>query len=81
MGKHEPISRKAMASSERVAKHRAALRAQGLRPKQFWLPDTSDPAWRAEARRQSLAAANSPSEAEDQAFIDSLNDWDDLPPY
>ena len=75
MGKHAPIP-----NAERAARYRAGKRAQGLRLKQFWLPDTTDPAWRAQALRQSLAAANSPTEAEDQAFIDSLNDWNDLPP-
>ena len=34
-----------MTSAERVAKRRAALRAQGLRPKTFWLPDTTTPAF------------------------------------
>jgi Protein of unknown function (DUF3018) len=86
MGKHQPVppktkADKAKANRERVAKWRAEKRAQGLRLKQFWLPDTSDPAWREEARRQSLAIANSPTEKEDQAFIDSLQDWDGLPPY
>jgi hypothetical protein len=40
-----------MTSAERVAKRRAALRAQGLRPKTFWLPDTSTPEFQEEARR------------------------------
>ena len=80
MGKHEAIPDKARANRERVAKRRAALRAQGLRPKQFWLPDTKDPAWREEMRRQSLAIANSPAQAEDQAFIDSITDWEGMPP-
>lgn len=70
MGKHEPIPNR-----ERVRRWREALRAQGLRPRQFWLPDTSNPAWRMEARRQALAIANSPGEAEDQAFLDSIADW------
>ncbi|HVR91036.1 MAG TPA: antitoxin MazE family protein [Novosphingobium sp.] len=75
MGKHEPIP-----NAERVAKRRAALRAQGLRPRQFWLPDAKDPAWREEMRRQALAIANSPGEADDQAFIDSITDWEGMPP-
>ncbi len=29
-----------MTGAERVAKRRAALRAQGLRPKTIWVPDT-----------------------------------------
>lgn len=85
MGKHEPIparskAEKAKANRERVAKWRAEMRAKGLRPKQLWLPDRSDPAWREEMRRQSLAIANSPGEADDQAFIDSITDWEGMPP-
>ena len=65
----------------RVSAHRARLRAQGLRPIQIWVPDVQSPAFRAEARRQSLAIAQSPGEAEDQAFVDAVSDlsgaWDD----
>jgi hypothetical protein len=49
------------ASSEsakiRVRKHREALRAQGLRPVTRWVPDTRDPKFIAEYRRQVLALA------------------------
>ncbi len=75
MGKHTPLT-----SAERTAKHRAKMRARGLRLKQFWLPDTSDPAWRAEAARQSRLAAESEFEADEQAFVDSITDWDGTPP-
>lgn len=81
MGKHEPILDKAKANRDRVAKWRAEMRAKGLRPKQFWLPDTKDPAWREEARRQSALAAQSDQAADDQEFIDSISIWDELPPY
>ena len=60
-------------SRDKVRAHRERMRAQGLRPVVFWLPDTDDPAFIAEAHRQSLVVANSPSEADDQAFIDSLS--------
>ncbi|MCL2595018.1 MAG: antitoxin MazE family protein [Promicromonosporaceae bacterium] len=43
--------------TERVSNYRARLRAQGLRPVQLWLPDTHDPDFIIEARRQSLLAA------------------------
>ncbi|TBN52632.1 DUF3018 family protein [Hansschlegelia quercus] len=52
---------------------RARRRAQGMKLVQFWVPDVRSPEFLAEARRQSLAVANSPQEAEDQAFIDSLS--------
>jgi len=61
----------------KVREHRERLRAQGLRPIQIWVPDVRAPAFRAEARRQSLAIAASAHAAEDQAFIDAASDWDD----
>ena len=66
---------KARSSRERVREHRARLRAQGLRPIQIWVPDVNSPEFIAEAHRQSLAVAQSPTEAEDQAFIDAITDW------
>ncbi len=64
-------------SRDRVRAHRARLRAQGLRPVQFWLPDVNSPEFIAEAHRQSLALAQSPGEAADQAFIDAITEpWD-----
>lgn len=67
--------RKSASSRDRVRAHRARLRAEGLRPVQLWLPDTSSPEFIAEAHRQSLAIANSPHEAEDQAFVDAISEW------
>jgi len=58
----------------KVSEHRQRLRAQGLRPIQIWAPDVSATAFRAEAQRQSLAAATSPHAEEDQAFIDAVTD-------
>jgi hypothetical protein len=76
-----PTSPKPKSSREKVREHRQRLRALGLRPIQIWAPDVRSPAFRAEARRQSLAVAQSPHEADDQAFIDSISDldvvWDD----
>lgn len=61
-------------SREKVARHRAKLRAQGLRPVTFWVPDTRTPEFKAEAHRQSLAIARSEYEAEDQAFIEAISE-------
>jgi hypothetical protein len=59
---------------------RAKMRAKGLRPVQLWVHDMRDPAFLEECRRQSIAAANSPTEAEDQAFIDAVSiSFDELP--
>ena len=46
----------ASTSAERVAKRRAALRAQGLRPIQIWVPDTRAPGFAEECARQAAIA-------------------------
>ena len=62
-------------SRDKVREHRARLRAQGLRPIQVWVPDVRSAAFAKEAHRESLAIANSPEEADEQAFIDSISEW------
>lgn len=62
--------------SGRVQKHRAALRAAGLRPIQIWVPDVRSRAFASKAHRQSLAVAKSRHAHDDQAFIDAISDWD-----
>ena len=70
MGKHEKLS-----GRERAARYRAAMRAQGLRPKQFWLPDARSPEFIAEMRRQAALIANNPRNAEDIAFAQAIQYW------
>ena len=72
-----PSTTKRKPSRNRVREHRARLRRQGLRPIQIWVPDTRSPKFAAEAHRQSLIIANSPTEAEDQAFIDAISEWNE----
>ncbi|MEE4349945.1 MAG: antitoxin MazE-like protein [Pacificimonas sp.] len=62
---------------ERQQRYRAQQRAKGLKLVQMWLPDPDDPKFIEEARRASLAIANSPTEEEDQAFIESIAAWPD----
>ena len=64
--------RSTAAGAIRVRAHRERLRAQGLRPVQFWVPDVRSPQFARQARDQSLAVANSDLESDDQAFIDEL---------
>ena len=64
--------KKRAAARERVRKHREALRAQGLRPIQIWVPDTRKPGFAEEARRQSLAVRDDPHEKEIFDFIDAV---------
>lgn len=47
-----------------VQKHRAQLRAAGLRPIQIWVPDTRRPGFAEECRRQSLSLRNDTQERE-----------------
>ena len=52
---------------------RERLRAEGLRPVQWWVPDVRRPEFAAEAHRQSVAVATSAVAADDQAFIDAVS--------
>jgi len=56
--------------AERVRKHRACLRAAGLRPVQIWIPDTRRQGFAEECRRQSLLVANDPQEKEILEWIE-----------
>lgn len=61
--------------SKRVAKHRAALRAAGLRPIQIWVPDVRSRSFASKAHWQSLAVARSRRAHADQEFIDAVSEW------
>ena len=61
MGVHENLT-----GAQRAAKRRAVLRAEGLRPRQIWLPDMRDPKVRAEIRADAAALAA------------QAHKWDDL---
>ena len=65
---------------ERVRKHRDALRAQGLRPIQIWVPDTRADGFAEECARQvALAAAADRANPEHIDFVDAaLDDIADL---
>lgn len=64
------------ATHEKVRRHRARLREQGLRPLQVWVPDTRIPGFAEEARRQSLAVAASVHAEADQSFVDAIGEVD-----
>lgn len=59
-------------SRQRIARHRAAQRARGLRPVVLWLPDVNDPGYRdrlaQECRR--LARLTQDEETVAQGFAD-----------
>jgi hypothetical protein len=51
-------------AAARVQKHRASLRASGLRPIQIWVPDTRKKGFAKECHRQSLLLKKDPQEYE-----------------
>lgn len=63
-------------TSERVQKHRAALRAAGLRPVQIWVPDTRRAGFAEECRRQSLALSGDMHERETLNWLGAAADTD-----
>lgn len=68
---------KKKATREKVRAYRERLRSQGLRPVQIWVPDVRSPEFQAEARRQSIAVAESRFASRDQDFIDAVSVLDD----
>jgi hypothetical protein len=60
-------------SREKVRAHRKRLRARGLRPIQFWVPDTRTATFKLEAHHQSQLVARSPYARRDQDFIDAVS--------
>lgn len=61
-------------SRDKVRAWRERLRARGLRPVQFWVPDTRSADFAAAAHRQSRAVAHSPQAEADQSFIDAITE-------
>ena len=62
-------------SRDKVRSHRARMRAKGMKLVQYWVPDVSSAEFKAQAHRDSLLIANSPHEADDQAFIDAISEF------
>jgi len=60
--------------AERVQKHRAGLRAAGLRPVQIWVPDTRRSGFADECRRQSLALRGDAQEADTLSWLEAAAD-------
>lgn len=68
MGIHQNLT-----GAQRVAKRRAVLRSQGLRPKQFWVPDVRDPKVLEGIRRSVSIIRADKEENEVMAWIESLH--------
>lgn len=78
MGVHEKLT-----GAQRTARYRAAKRAQGLKLRQFWLPDLSDPDVREKIRQSAQEINRRDREDGIMEYIESLNDemMASLPPY
>jgi hypothetical protein len=67
-----------MATPENIRRnmqnYRDRLRAQGLRPKTVWVPDTRSPDFAERVRRDSLAVREHPSEREALDWIEDATD-------
>lgn len=63
-------------SFTRVQKHRAKLKARGMRPVQLWVPDTRSADFAAECRRQSALLDADPQEREILDWIEQVADTD-----
>ena len=62
----------ASTSAQRVEKRRAALRAQGLRPIQIWVPDSRAPGFAEECARQAaIVDAANRADPELMQFMDA----------
>ncbi len=61
-------------TAARVQKHRASLRASGLRPIQIWVPDTRKRGFAAECHRQSLLLKRGVQEKEILKWIEDVSD-------
>lgn len=72
-----------LTGAQRAARHRQQKRAQGLRLRQFWLPDLRDPSVRARIEREVASINRSEDEAVVMAWIEANNEelLDSLPPY
>ena len=64
----------ATATSERVQKHRIALREAGLRPVQIWVPDTRRAGFAEECQRQSLLLQDDAQDRETTDWLQTAAD-------
>lgn len=60
----------------RVSKHRAGLRAAGLRPIEIRVPDVRRPGFADECRRQSIALLEDAAEGETMRWLGQVADTD-----
>jgi hypothetical protein len=64
-----------MTARERMQARRERLRAQGLRPLQYWVPDLGNPRVRQAIRREARLLSKHPDNSSIDAGIDNAYDW------
>jgi hypothetical protein len=64
-----------MTARERMQARRERLRAQGLRPVQYWVPDLRDPKVRVDLRRQARLLARPVESGALDDWIERAYDW------
>jgi hypothetical protein len=69
-----PTPSRRKAAAKKIRNYRSRLRARELRPVQIWLPDTRDPAFAAEMRRQSLLVSGPDSDTEALDIVEAFAD-------
>ena len=62
--------RSSQKSADKLVRHRERLRAAGLRPVQFWVPDTRSPEFAAQLREQCKGLNGTPSEGDVLRFAE-----------
>ena len=65
-------------AQDRMRARRERLRAQGLRPVQFWVPDLRNPKIRAGIRRQAALLSRHPENDDIDQWIEAAYDWREL---
>lgn len=64
-----------MSAKEKMRKYRDRLRAEGLRPVQIWVPDTTRPGFREQFQRQARIVHSNAREKETLDWIEELADF------
>jgi hypothetical protein len=72
----ERVENTRSAVTDRVRKHRLALRAAGFKPVQIWIPDTRQESFRRKCEQECLSLVDDPQEAETLAWIAEAADTD-----
>ena len=66
---------RAMTARERMQARRERLRAEGLRPVQYWVPDLRNPRVRQAILREAALLSKHPDNASIDAWIENAYDW------